>query len=72
MGNLPKNKKPKMKMMSCLNCGYKWQPRIAQPKSCPLCKAYFEKRLRRKTRAIIQSRPVLGRPLGLVGVGKSS
>jgi predicted Zn-ribbon and HTH transcriptional regulator len=23
--------------MKCLKCGYKWEPRVKEPKSCPKC-----------------------------------
>lgn len=27
-------------MKTCQRCGYQWQPRAVQPKSCPACKSY--------------------------------
>jgi len=27
----------------CTKCGYEWEPRVADPKACPLCKQYRKK-----------------------------
>jgi rubrerythrin len=37
----------------CLHCGYKWRPRIKNPKCCPACKAYRAKGRRRLTIKIV-------------------
>lgn len=29
----------------CIRCGYVWEPRTKEPKSCPRCKQYKVKRL---------------------------
>ena len=29
-------------MIKCKACGYEWQPRIVNPKSCPRCKARLD------------------------------
>jgi len=27
----------------CQRCGYRWRPRVENPKMCPRCKQYLEK-----------------------------
>ena len=27
--------------LTCLRCGYKWRPRVAEVKQCPNCKSYL-------------------------------
>ena len=30
-----------LKEFICLRCGFEWQPRVINPKSCPGCKSYI-------------------------------
>ena len=32
----------------CLHCGYRWRPKIQNPKACPACKQYRRKGHRRE------------------------
>jgi predicted Zn-ribbon and HTH transcriptional regulator len=34
-------KKNIMKKIKCKYCGYEWESRVKNPKSCPLCKRYL-------------------------------
>lgn len=36
-----KNTKATKKKMKCPHCGYTWEPRVAKPKQCPVCKRYL-------------------------------
>ena len=27
--------------MTCSRCGYEWEPRVENPKCCPMCKRYL-------------------------------
>jgi len=40
--------------MKCKHCGYKWQPRIKEPKACPLCKQYLKKKEIAKTPSLLE------------------
>jgi len=33
----------KPKTCTCPKCGYEWEPRKANPKSCPNCKQYLHR-----------------------------
>ena len=35
--------KTKLIVQTCNKCGYKWIPRIKNPKACPSCKQYIKK-----------------------------
>lgn len=30
-----------MPIIKCSKCGYEWEPRVKDPKVCPLCKQYI-------------------------------
>jgi len=33
--------------MICLICGYEWEPRVENPKACPMCKRYIVKAVKK-------------------------
>lgn len=33
----------KIKKITCSHCGYKYRPRIENPKACPNCKQYYKR-----------------------------
>lgn len=37
-----------MKFLKCLRCGYKWPPRVENPKKCPGCKSEYWNKPRKK------------------------
>ena len=39
--NTSKNQKKKKRQVECPYCGYTWEPRVAKPKQCPVCKRYL-------------------------------